>query len=229
VHLWFFSREVGARARERLRETLGPEELERSRRFRFERDRNRFIAGRGTLRAVLGLYLDRPPSRLRFRLGSHGKPHLEEDDVSFNLSHSGRWALLAVSAGRQVGVDVERIDRARSTESIAERFFSPAEVSALRGLRAFARTRAFFRCWTRKEAYIKARGEGLSIPLDSFSVSIEPASASRLLGSDQGDTEIARWTFRDVDPAPGVAGAVAAEGESWAPRFWRCPPALLGG
>jgi 4'-phosphopantetheinyl transferase len=126
-------------------------------------------------------------------------------------------------------VDVERIDPARVTETIAERFFSPTEVSALRGLRAAARTRAFFRCWTRKEAYLKARGEGLSIPLDSFSVSIEPASASRLLGSDRGDAEIGRWTFRDVEPARGVAGALVAEGEGWKPRLWGCPTALIGG
>jgi 4'-phosphopantetheinyl transferase len=230
VHLWLLGLE-GADGLDRLRDVLDDGERERAGRFRFRRDQDRFILCRGALRVVLGRYLDLPPDRLRFLIGPHGKPSLAEQDggyLQFNLSHSERWGLLAVALGRPVGVDIERVDPARVNDRIAERFFSPVEAAALRRIPARDRNEAFFRCWTRKEAYIKARGEGLSIPLESFSVSIDPGASSRLLHSDQGDEDVARWDLRDLQPAPGYAGALAVEGTEWKLRCWRCPPALLG-
>ena len=167
--------------------TLAADEQARAERFHFERDREHFIVARGVLRAILGRYLNRAPERLSFCYGAHGKPALAgeagADAIRFNVSHSHGVALYAVTRGREVGIDLERIRFDLAVLEIAERFFSRREVATLRTLPTEAQRQAFFRCWTRKEAYIKARGEGLSLPLDQFDVSLAPGEPAALLGT----------------------------------------------
>ncbi len=171
----------------------------------------------------------RPPCERRsaplgFALGPYGKPELEgeegEDALRFNLSHSDALALCAVTRARAVGVDLERI-RARIDEvEIAERYFSLREVEQLRAVPPQLRSAAFFRCWTRKEAYIKARGEGLSHPLAQFGVSFGERDPPALFGPEPEGVPLPGWTLLSLEPGPGYAGAVVAAGTDWTLRLW---------
>jgi 4'-phosphopantetheinyl transferase len=219
VHVWRASLERGAAALARLAGTLNPDERARADRFHFEQDRKHFLAGRGLLRTILAGYLGREPASLGFRYGPHGKPALAGPELlCFNLTHSRGLALLAVTWGRQVGVDVERVDRTVRHEEIAERFFSAREREALRSLPAELRAEAFFAGWTRKEAYLKAHGGGLSVPLDSFDVSLGPGEPALLLAIRDAPGEAGRWSLAALDPEPGYAAAVAVESHTW--RLW---------
>jgi 4'-phosphopantetheinyl transferase len=184
---------------------LTPQEREHATRFRLAEHRRQFIVCRGTLRKILSRYLELHPARIAFVYNHHGKPSLRDSDLRFNVSHSGSWALQAVTRAGEVGVDIERMDPQFAAEQIPERFFSPREVAQLRALPADLQTAAFFRCWTRKEAYIKARGLGLALPLDSFDVSLGPDDPPALLRGADG------WSVRDLEAPPGHAAAVAAE------------------
>jgi 4'-phosphopantetheinyl transferase len=188
-------------------------------------DRDRFIAGRGLLRAILGRYLGLPPERLRFYYGPQGKPALdpdsEEDGIQFNVSHCHDFALFAVTRGRQVGIDLERIRPLPEAGQVAERFFSAQERSVFHALPESDRQLAFFRCWTRKEAFIKAEGQGLSLPLDGFDVSLAPGQPAKLLAVKRDPEEASRWSLYDLWPAPGFVAAVAAEGSGWCLRRWQ--------
>lgn len=229
VHVWRASLDPPASVVERLERTLATDERERAGRFRFSRHRSHFIAARGMLRAILGLYLEAEPAALYFQYGPRGKPGLAGDGddgtLRFNLSHSGELALYAVARGRELGIDVEQIRSDRSDESIARRFFSPSEVEALLALPEGERRDAFFRCWTRKEAYIKARGDGLSLALDQFDVSLAPGEPATLLRTRQDAADAARWSLRDLPAGPGYAAALAVEGKSWRLRCWQWDPA----
>ncbi|MGH9367917.1 MAG: 4'-phosphopantetheinyl transferase family protein [Thermoanaerobaculia bacterium] len=234
VHLWLLdSRDLGP-ARERLGQTLDEEERLRAGRYRFPRDRDRFILFRGTLRALLGRYLGIAAEAVRFGQNREEKPFVvprtdAEERLQFNLSHSEDLALLAVAAGRRVGVDIERVRSDRAAPEVARRFFSEDEADALREIPESARSEAFFSCWTRKEAYIKARGGGLSIPLKSFTVSLAPGSVPSLLRSHLGEGEVARWSILDPGPPAGYAAALAVEGRGWVLRRWLCSKELLPG
>jgi 4'-phosphopantetheinyl transferase len=199
--------------------TLAPDELARANRFHFQRHRNSFIATRGVLRDLLGRYLDRSPAELEFDYSPRGKPSLQATplgrSVSFNVSHSHGLALLAFAPGCHVGVDVELIRRDFACEEIAKRYFSPQEVTELEALPTSLQAEGFFLCWTRKEAYIKARGEGLHIPLDSFHVSLTPGRRVSLQSADSS-----RWTLRSLNPGPEYAAALAGEGSDWQLRCW---------
>jgi 4'-phosphopantetheinyl transferase len=194
----------------------GPER-ERAKRFRFRRDRDFFVARRGALRQLLGGLLEVPGERLRFSVGPRGKPLLPGAPLSFNLSRSGAFALFAVAGGSEVGVDLERIRAIPDRDRIAERFFSPRELEALGALPPHQRDEAFFLCWTRKEAYVKARGEGLSLPLDSFSVSLSAGDPDALL---EGAPENSAWSLIDLSPGTSWAGAVAVRGRDWQLLRW---------
>ena len=188
-----------------LYELLAPEERERAARFRFEQHRRQFVACRGTLREILAPYLGQHPARIAFIYNRHGKPSVSNSDVRFNVSHSGGWGLQAVTRGGEVGIDLERIDPGFAQDQIPERYFSLREVAQLRALPADQQTAAFFRCWTRKEAYIKARGLGLALALDSFDVTLGPGE-SPMLSRAEG------WSVQDLDAPPGFAAAIVAEG-----------------
>ena len=193
--------------------TLADDERARAARFHAERDREHFIAGRGLLRAILARYVGVPAAELSFAYGPHGKPMLSAGsnagDLRFNLAHSHGMALYALARGREVGVDLEYI-APRGEEGIAERFFSAAEVATLRRLPATERRDAFYACWTRKEAYIKARGDGLALDLSRFDVSLAPGEPAALLRHD--DEVPARWSLAALDVAPGYAAALCVEG-----------------
>ena len=205
---------------------LGTEERVRADRFHFARDHDQFIITRGALRCILAYYLDLTPRDVRFRYGSYGKPALDTDqnaaDLRFNLSHTESLALLAVAPKRELGIDVERVRAGMAREGIAERFFAPVEVAALRALPAHRQDDAFFACWTRKEAYVKARGEGLSIPLDQFVVSLAPDQPAALLQVALDPGEVEHWSLHDLDAGPGYRAALLVEGQN--PKLsWREP------
>jgi 4'-phosphopantetheinyl transferase len=198
IHLWRAAldnpvRLCGAEA------VLSREEILRAGRFVGALDRERYIAAHGALRMVLGVYLRADPASLEFRTGPTGKPSLVQTftDLRFNLSHSGDLALIAVTRGREVGVDVERVQRDIEFDPIIEHYFEPAEAWDLRTAPPHERVPRFFDLWTRKEACVKAEGTGLG-------------SKSR----------VDRFGVRNLRPAPGYAGAVASEGNEWQLECW---------
>lgn len=192
---------------------LSADERNRAAQFHFERDRRRYVARRSILRELIGSYLDCDPAGVAFVHNAYGKPSIARSDLRFNLSHSHRMALYAFCRHAEVGCDVERRDPKFAAEQIPERFFSCDEVRALRSLPLNEQTEAFFNCWTRKEAYIKAVGNGLSIALDSFDVSLVPGEAPALLRGCEG------WSAQSFEPAPGFQAAVVAQGADWRLNF----------
>jgi 4'-phosphopantetheinyl transferase len=210
---------------------LSPAERERGARFHFEQDRKRFVGGREALRLILSRYLESPPADIEFGFRAHGKPYLEPEpgcrSLSFNLSHSGDFVLIAVANNREVGVDVEKIRPEIDLERIARRFFSPGEVESLTSLAEALRPTAFFRCWTRKEAYVKARGGGLAIPTNQFDVTLLPGAPAALLETRGDPEEAARWSLHNVELCEGYQAALAVEGTPAQICFWGFEPENL--
>ncbi len=192
--------------------TLSADETKRAARFHFEVDKNRFIVAHGALRRIIGCYLHSDPAELTFSVNDYGKPALVNSDLEFNLSHSGDFALIAVTQGRKIGVDVERIRQGISSHVIAQQYFSKSEVAELQTLPLEQRVNGFFTCWTRKEAYIKAQGLGLALSLESFDVSLTPGQPAILRATRPDEKEAARWMLRSLDVDSKYAGAVAIEG-----------------
>ena len=198
------------------RPLLNADELERARRFVFERDAARYVVGRGVLRQLLGNYIGVAPAAINLKYGAHGKPALSatsDRHVHFNLAHSGDTALLAVTRDAELGVDVEVVAPFDDMPAVMRVSFSPTEREAIQRLPPDEQVLAFYRCWTRKEAVLKALGWGLARPLDSFCVSIS-GSDPRLLSMDGEPDAHATWRVMEVAPAPGLMGAAA----------WRGPP-----
>jgi 4'-phosphopantetheinyl transferase len=227
VHVWSMELDVAPGRIPELERQLSKEERERAARFAFAQDRARFIVGHGMLRAILAVYLDTTPWVIQFRTNGFGKPSVggkqAESGLHFNFSHSDGIALCAVASGRALGVDVERVRPLRSVEEIAERFFSRRECAALRAMPAALRCDAFYACWSRKEAYVKGRGMGLSLALDSFDTSLAPGEPAALLDTRGAARDSVAWTLRELLPAPGYAAALATEGEGWLVRCFRLP------
>ncbi len=209
VHLWTFPLCRG----EADYALLSGEEKQRANRFHFDIHRNRFIAGRAQLRRILGGYLGTSPEEITLTYGRSGKPTITAPvPLEFNLSHTGDLAALGV-AGFGIGVDIEQIREI--DRDVAQRFFAADEVAALFGLPGEQWNEAFFSCWTRKEAYVKASGEGLMVALDSFSVSLAPGKPAELLRVESQPEEPAHWQFVSFVPAPGFMGAIAARRRHW--------------
>ncbi len=227
VHVWCASLERDESSVQRLWPTLAVDERTTAQRFHLRKDRKSYIVARGLLRAILGCYLAVEPERLRFCYGPYGKPRLAGDGggktLCFNISHAQGLALYAITRHRRIGVDLEYIRPNLVDEQIAERFFAPGEVAVLRTLPACVREQAFFACWTRKEAYIKAKGKGVSIPLDRFEVSLRPGEPAALLSTAWHRAEASRWSLHDLHPALGYAGALCVEGHGWQLRCWQWP------
>ena len=224
IHVWRASLNLDAAVMQRLKSNLCEDEISRADRFHFDCDRDHFIAARGILRELLSLYLNESPAAIRLIYGPQGKPALLENDearLHFNLSHSHGLSVLAFAHAREVGIDLEPIRRTFAGDDIAERYFSAAELVELRALPSWLKTDGFFLCWTRKEAYIKARGEGLHVPLDSFTVSLTPGQPEKLQSSDE-----LRWKLQAFEPAEKFAGALVGEGQDWRARFWEWNPFL---
>jgi 4'-phosphopantetheinyl transferase len=224
VHVWRAHLHQESEALQVSRAILTPAEQERADRFHFERDRTRFIVARSVLRKILGRYLDLSPERICFSHNQYGKPSLSAEmgnaQLRFNASDSQGLALYAVARGREVGVDVEFRREDFASLEIAERFFSRREIEMLRGLAIEKRTAGFFNCWTRKEAYIKAIGEGLSHPLDRFTVSLAPGEPAALLHHDDYPPEPARWSFIELFAGVNYAAALTLEGQIRLLRCW---------
>jgi 4'-phosphopantetheinyl transferase len=199
---------------------LSPDEREHAAKFHFDKDRNRYIVSHASLRETLARYLRAEPKELKFSVNEYGKPFLPEHDLGFNLSHSGEYALIAVTRGRNIGVDVEQIRADVEIEKLASRYFSPREVSELMALPPERRIIAFYNCWTRKEAYIKAQGMGLSLPLDSFDVSLAPGEPAILRATRPDTSEAARWSLHSFAIEPNYIAALAVEGDGLEIRFW---------
>lgn len=215
VHLWWQSLEEPEREVQDCYVLLSRDEQDRASRFRVDDARRNFILTRGTLRRLLAAYLRGKPDELSFGLTKYGKPFLKGppdapvNSVRFNVSHADGLALLGFARQREIGVDVERIRPELDTWKLAERFFSAHERSALKNLSGEELQSAFFRCWSRKEAYIKARGEGLSLPLSQFDVSIAPNESQALVATRPDATEAGRWIVRDVSTTREYAAACA--------------------
>lgn len=217
VHLWHADLDRHRSNIQAFCQILTEDEQHRASRLRFQRDRDRFIVARGLLKTLLGGYLSIKPVMIRFCYGRHGKPNLDlssgKETLRFNLSHSDGLVFYALTRDREIGVDLERVRAGFPYESITERFFSPQERAALYELPIGLRRTAFFTLWTLKEAYLKARGVGLSSPLDRFDISPALKNPTTLtLLEIQGDpNDTACWLLRNLAPAPDYRAAVAVE------------------
>lgn len=219
VHVWqldLVSREITTKKWEQL---LSSEEQARAKRYQVERGRFQYVATRGFLRVVLAHYLLADARSLVLRKSKNDKPELgpphSSHGLEFNVSHSGDMVLLAFSARRPVGIDVERLRTDLDVLSIARRFFSFYEQEKLQAVEHRDRVAAYFRCWTRKEAFIKANGSGLSLPLDQFDVSITPGDTDALIATRPNSAEAQQWLLRDIPVRPGYAAALCAAGRDW--------------
>ena len=219
VHLWRVDLNEVAPAEPRWRQILCTDELVRADRFHFERDRRNYTATRALLRILLSKYVNCAPERIAFVYGEMQKPAMDrsrsDSPVHFNVSHSGMKALLAFALGREVGVDVEQIRYNIEHEALAKRFFSPAEQQAIAALPFSEQCAGFIRCWTRKEAYIKAHGTGLSLPLDGFDVSLVPGEQNALLATRPDAAEASRWSLCEVQSGQGYEAALCVRGQDW--------------
>ncbi len=193
-----------------LGSTLTMEERQRAQRFSLEKLKRSYALSRAGLRILLAHYLGCPPNEIELICGPKGKPALRDSSrIQFNTSHSGQMALYAFTLDCELGVDVEQLRDLDDPESIAARFFSNAEASELLSLKPDERGLAFFRCWTRKEAYVKAIGEGLEIPLDSFQVTLLPDAPARFVQMASRLGTASDWTLHHLELAPGYVGALA--------------------
>ncbi len=213
VQVWRFFLDASDRDRERLQATLSDDEKQRANRFYFAKDRNRFIIARGILRILLGHCLNKPPAQVSFQYNQFGKPCLGEEDnpshLAFNISHSANWGLFAIGTQGELGIDIEQIRPEMAILDIAKRFFSEYEVEIFDRIDQEEQQTAFFHCWTRKEAFIKAKGMGLSLPLDRFDVEFYPGKKPGLLAYRDNPAETAEWEFKEIPAPKGFAAALA--------------------
>jgi 4'-phosphopantetheinyl transferase len=226
VHIWRASLVQSSETLASYSKMLASDERQRAGRFIFDRDRQRFIVARGILRLLLGRYLEREPELVHFSYSEYGKPDISEparSDLRFNVSHSHELVLYAFTRRRDIGVDVEFVDPGRAVQEIAERFFSAREVAMLRALSPTEQTGAFFACWTRKEAYIKGRGQGLSFPLTQFDVSLIPGAPAELLECrEPAKARAENWSLKEIGAGVDYAAAVAVQGDKdWTVRCWQ--------
>jgi 4'-phosphopantetheinyl transferase len=223
VHLWRVDLATVApgQAEQRWQQLLSADESARAARFHFSKDRQYFTATRALLRMILGSYVGCNPKELVLRYSEKEKPSLaptstpSETQVEFNVSHSGDLALLAFSRGRALGVDVEQLRENFDHAAIARRFFSEQEQRQLAELPPSERYHGFFRCWTRKEAYVKAQGTGLSLPLDQFDVSLKPGELNALLSTRPDAAEAGQWSLQEVPARDGYVAALCVRGRGW--------------
>jgi 4'-phosphopantetheinyl transferase len=210
VEIWPVRIDAADAVAERFELYLGSDEKHHAARFRFDELRRSFVIARGALRILLGHYVNVSPTSIEFKYGSRGKPALAGPAcVEFNVSHSGGLALFAFTIGCNLGVDVEQIRTLNDSQRIADRFFCSDEAIELMSLTTNQRETAFYLCWTRKEAYIKATGNGLSAPLDSFRVTLRPGEPARFLRLGQDNNSAAMWRLLDLQLAPNYAAALA--------------------
>lgn len=223
VHIWAASLQVSPEALTKFAVSLAPDERERAARFHFPIHRDRFIAGRGLLRKLLASYLGKEPGALEFIYGPQGKPSLTgpAGTLHFNVAHSEDLLLIALSRSGIVGVDVEQVRTLPDFEELVAGFFSPHESSRYRSLPARQKPAAFFNLWTRKEAWLKATGEGITHLLNQVEVSFLPSEQARLLRLPAAYLNTLSWSLYELAPKPGFAGALAHAGEAPTLHCWR--------
>lgn len=227
VHVWILDLDHPFAEFSNLEQTLAPEERARARRLRFPRDRHRYITARGALRTILGAYLGIDAKVLRLGVERFGKPCVQSGfgvkPVHFNVAHSQHLFVCAVCGTAEVGIDVEWVSYIPEMEAIAEAHFSPWEYATLLSVPEAQRAQAFFRCWTRKEAFVKAVGEGLSYPLHQFDVSLALDEPTRLLAIRPDPNAASSWSLHHLDPEPGSVGAIAVRSSAALIRHHRLP------
>ena len=227
VHIWRAVLDLPSESVQEFKGSLSIDERMKAEHFRYERDRSRFIAARGILRLILASYLSVYPGAIRFCYGKDGKPRLEnifgKTGIQFSLSHSEGLALYVFTQGRQVGIDVEYMREISEMKEIIEQFFSVRERTFFDTLPTSEKQETFFKWWTRKEAFAKATGEGLSYPLDGFDALLAKGKSVESLGILGGAQERPRWSIWDVRPAEEFAGAVVVEGGSLDVQYWQWP------
>jgi 4'-phosphopantetheinyl transferase len=217
LHVWRASLDLSCAILNRLENTLNAQEKKRAERFLVPHARDRFVAARGILRKLLGAYLGLAAAKVTLSYGPQGKPFLSPEHnsrICFSVSHSHGMGLFVFASGQEVGVDIEQVKSNFRGMEIASHFFSEEETAGLAKLPPKLAEEAFFGCWTRKEAYIKARGQGLGIPLRSFTVRF--AEKEQLVPDEAG----ALWSCYALEPAAGFSGAVVAAGEKWKLKYW---------
>jgi len=221
VHLWLASLHLSPERLKDSQNLLSPDELSRARRFAFDKDRNRYIAVHGILRTLIGQYVDVHPAHIAFQKNEYGKPFLQHGHtpISFNISYSHYFALYAFTgASRQIGIDIEYLDPEVDCKSIAQSMFSPGEIKRITPLTDDDLLKMFFTIWARKEAYIKAHGEGLSLKLDEFDVLQDTENWNQII-----DSNGSIWTVKDLAAPRNFAAAIAIEGQMLATNCWHYP------
>ena len=224
IHTWCVSLRQPSHKITQLAQLLSSDECDRASRFVFDRDREKYTVARGTLRLLLGQYLNSQPEQIQFSYGPQNKPYPAKESnqstLQFNLAHSQNMAVYAITRHQELGVDIEAIRPMDDKEQIARRFFSSTECDSLISLPKEQQLIGFFNCWTRKEAFLKATGDGLTRPLDSFNVSLTPGAPAKLQ-SIGGSTKTAEdWSLFELKPAEGYIGAIAIPGKQWQVSCW---------
>lgn len=216
IHVWCASLSVSPQELSHYRSLLSQNEVDRAGRFVFEKDRNHYIAGRGLLRVMLGRYLNLEPARLEFVYGLHGKPAIKPGHtdmaLEFNLSHSKDLVLYAFNWNRRVGVDVEYRIPMADMDNFAEQYFTPRESAWINALTGQQKENAFFKTWTCKEAFLKANGSGLTVPINQVEISFETQETVKLISIGSDKEQTANWRIEMFNPFPGYQAALAVEG-----------------
>ncbi len=224
IHIWRFYLDQPETYRQQVRPFLAADEQARAERFVFDEHRHAFITARGTLRRILGRYLDRHPAEVTFTYNHYGKPELalvqNPAELQFNLSHSGRIALLAVTQQHALGVDVEQWRPDVATDEMAKFTFSEREYQTWLALPAAEQTAGFFTCWTRKEAFIKAHGLGLALDLKTFDIELHPDQPAQLHAFRTNPAEVGQWQLQDIPIDAGYSAAVAVKAHRWQLHLW---------
>lgn len=220
IHVWAVRLCSSDSVVDRLRKLLSTGELTRIARLRFEHLQRSFILTRGTLRTLLGCYLDIDPRTINFAYGKNGKPFVQlAANVQFNTSHSGDFAIFAFTTGCEIGIDIEEIRPLPDLPTIANQFFCSEEASQLASIPMHLRDRAFFLCWTRKEAYLKATGDGFTASLDGFRVTLDPLQPARLVHIDHDQLKAKAWSLQDASLSDRYVGALAYRDQVRPARF----------
>lgn len=227
IHIWRASLELPELLLGKLSSYLSRDEEERSSRYKFQVDKDRFVGARGILRAILSPYVDADPRSVEFEYGNHGKPAVKRAglELRFNVAHSHDLALYAIASKREIGVDVEHVRSVTDADEIVERYFTSAENAVYRALSKNQRPEAFFRIWTLKEAYLKALGSGLTQrPLNSFEISLPETRPPGTPQLERISRRNGSWSFYTLTPRRGYVAAVAVDGPIRSIRFWDWSP-----
>jgi 4'-phosphopantetheinyl transferase len=227
VHVWGALLDVPGEKLQLLVQTLDSDERVRASRFYFEQDRMQFIVRHGLLRIILASYLNIEPDKLQFDYTANGKPYLvqkfRDKELQFNLAHSHELALCALTLDRRIGIDIEHIYNFAETDQLANRILSRQEKAESRKWPPNEKLEILFRYWTCKEAYVKATGEGLALPLEDIHLSLKPGSIARLVSVKRSAQEASRWSLQELLPVPGFAAALVVEGHDYHLNLWQWP------